>query len=233
MWESDQQYADHVLAEAAARDGHWELRTTDGWCITTPVVPDALWQPAPGDTARCFGRGLGYPVRGVVILRGRFALVSRYRTEDQWEADCAMEHAVRLTEAEAKLEATRTARDARWAALPDEFQARHRRFMTGSPHYRRDYEEYELFCCEQAWAIVQAGVDDVPAFRALTFKQQRMVVPALDEGHSGNTLGMSLRLAHWWLTARENVAREHGALASLVGCKEYGCTHDLPAEPSC
>lgn len=96
--------------------------------------------------------------------------------------------------------------------------------MAGSPDYRRDFEEYELFVCEQAWAIIQAGITDVKAFHALDWKAQREVVPAISDQHSGNTFGMATRLAHWWLTKRANVALEHGALTPLVGCESYGCT---------
>lgn len=40
-------------------------------------------------------------------------------------------------------------------------------------------------------------------------------------------IGLALRLAYWYLTKRENVVREHGALVPLVGCEAYGCTHEV------
>lgn len=45
----------------------------------------------------------------------------------------------------------------------------------------------------------------------------------ISEGHSGNTFGMACRLAYLYLTEPENVIKLHGALAPLVGSKEYGC----------
>lgn len=225
-WKSDRQYQEHELAEVSVSSEQWGPKTSDGWCLTTPAIADAPWVPKAGDSARYFGRGIGSCVRGVVFFRpGCQPLVAHYRSEAEHEADNAREAQQRDAEKQAELDASVAERDARWAALPDEFQARHRRFMAGAADYRRDYEEYELFCCEQAWAIVQGGVTDMTAFRVLDFEQQRAAVPAISDGHSGNTFGVALRLAHWWLTKRENVTAEHGAMVPLVGCKDYGCTH--------
>jgi hypothetical protein len=60
-------------------------------------------------------------------------------------------------------------------------------------------------------------------FRALDWEAQKTIVPDLDDGHSGNTFGAALCLAHLYLTEPEAVAGVMGALAPLVGSEEYGC----------
>ena len=57
---------------------------------------------------------------------------------------------------------------------------------------------------------------------------QKAFIPDLNEGHSGNSFGMSCRLAYNYLQDEEMVFFEHGALTPLVGCAEYGCAHPRP-----
>lgn len=47
-----------------------------------------------------------------------------------------------------------------------------------------------------------------------------------DDGHSGNTFGMAMQLAWLYIEHPDFVAKAHGALVPLVGCKDYGCTHE-------
>lgn len=57
----------------------------------------------------------------------------------------------------------------------------------------------------------------------LDYEKQIQKVPDLDEGHSGNSFGVSCRLAYWFIKEPEYVYKEHGALCPLIGCKNYGC----------
>lgn len=54
------------------------------------------------------------------------------------------------------------------------------------------------------------------------FNRQKAEMPAMDEGHSGNTFGAAVQLAYWWLVNPENVDKQHGAMAPLVGSQDYG-----------
>lgn len=224
---NDREFQEHRIdAVKASKDGY-EL-TWDGWTLSCPKV-DGLPTPRVGEMCRCYGRGIGSTVRGIVI-EGR---VYRYKTAPEQEA----EHRQRCRDQEAKRE--KELADAlpetnrRIAALPAPFRERIEKFQRDGGHeFRRDYEGYELFCCEEAVKIATALKDrteDVPAFAKLEWKQQQMIVPTLSEDHSGNTFGMACRLAHWYLTRPENVTREHGALTPLVGCKDYGCKHETVA----
>lgn len=208
--------------EAVERSGEGYVLKRDGLSL---FIKDPGFEPTAGQLARYFGRGFGYPVRGVVI-DGR---VVRYETADEHERQARNAIEDRQAKQRAEAEASRAVNDARIAALPVEFQQRIERFRAGNPDFWWDHQPYELFCCEEAIKIAEALKDrpnDVPAFAKLDWQQQKQLVPTLDDGHSGNTFGSAVRLAHWYLTNRENVVLEHGALTPLVGCEAYGCTHD-------
>jgi hypothetical protein len=215
---------------------YYAVTREDGWTFGVPYLSDG-YVPKAGDAATFFGRGIGHTVRGVVIHEhgeGGIAHLAFYQTEAEERAKFEAQAKARKAEAKATLEKERASRDARWASLPAEYQARLARFVAAKgDDFRAEHESYELFCCEQAHAIASAmraagkpTRDDVAAFHRLTWEQQKMVVPALSDGHSGNTFGMACRLAMLKLEQPANVAREHGALVPLVGCDDYGCTHD-------
>lgn len=152
-------------------------------------------------------------------------------SDERWRADHDRHQRARDAEQQADLDRDRATRDARWKALPVEFRGRFDRFVGAKGDlWRRDYEPYELFCCEQAHAIATAlhanGMGVAEFHRIASFADQRRIVPALSEDHSGNSFGMACRLAALFLTSRDDVAREHGALVPLVGCEDYGCTHE-------
>lgn len=233
-WRHDREFEDHVLESVTRSGTGYELRQHGGLVLG---IDDPGWEPRAGDTARFFGRGFGYSVRGVVIFpkAGGMPLVVRYQTAE--EANAAHAAGVEARNAEKRQTATadRAENDARIAALPVEFQQRIARFRAGNADFEWDHQPYELFCCEEAVKIAAALVErhaaDVPAFAKLSWEQQKQLVPTLDGGHSGNTFGIAVRLAHWYLTKPENVAREHGAMVPLVGCEAYGCTHREDGEP--
>lgn len=221
---SDFEFEDKTIKSVRDEGSGYSLEATDGWSLWCAKVEGIV--PKAGDTMRLWGRGIGHTVRGIAI-NGR---IVRYETAQEERDRHAREQASRDMERLAKAEANKAANDARVAALPDVFQRRIARFRQGHPDFWWQHQPYELFVCEQAVAIADAlrpkGADAVLAFSKLYWKQQKMVVPALDDGHSGNTFGAACRLAHWYLNQPENVVREHGALTPLTGCDEYGCTHD-------
>ncbi len=226
---TDHEYEEHVIEEVREEAGdYYELSFGRAMGIGCPKVP-GLPAPQFGETLRLYGRGFGSTVRGIVI-NGR---VYRYQTAA--EADAAHEQWCLDREVQREREFTeqRDATDRRIAALPPLFQERIAKFQRdGGYAFRRDYEGYELFCCEQAVVIADALKTDeaVLAWAKLPYEQQKAAVPGLDDGHSGNTFGMAVRLAHWSLSHPENVVKEHGALVPLVGCEDYGCKHEPTAD---
>lgn len=218
---SDHEYREEIIDKVEESESGYALGH-GGWTLWCPKVEGIT--PKVGDVLRTWGKGIGFAVRGIAI-NGQ---IVRYETRQEMEDRNARELFEREMEQLTKAESERQANDARIAALPDVFQRRIQRFRNGNPEFWWKHQPYELFVCEQAVLIAQAmkSPDDVPAFAKLSWEQQKLVVPELDGGHSGNTFGAACRLAHWYLTQPENVVREHGALAVLVGCDEYGCTHD-------
>jgi hypothetical protein len=117
--------------------------------------------------------------------------------------------------------------DERYNDLPKCFQDRINKFRANNDRFRIDYEDYELFCCEQAVIIANAckTAEEVKSFANKRWDEQLQQVPELSNDHSGNTFSMACSLAYWYLTNPENVVKLHGSLSSLVGCDKYG---DVP-----
>lgn len=79
------------------------------------------------------------------------------------------------------------------------------------------------------WSVHHADVigqraDKVTEYRDLPWEEQAKA--GIDPGHSGNTFGFACHLARLWIIGPEAVVTEHGAMVPLVGCKDYGCTHE-------
>ncbi len=219
----DVQFRECAIGTVREYPDSYELTADDGWTIGCPKV-EGLPAPCAGETLRLYGRGIGYPVRGIVV-NGR---VYRYLTEMQEDA----RHEVWCRELEAKREqdfqASLTDTDRRIAALPALFRERITKFQQDGGHeFRRDYEGYELFCCEQAVVIADTlqTVEAIRGFHAAAWDEQKRLVPGLSDEHSGNTFGMACALARMYLEHPEHVTKLHGALTPLVGCDAYGCKH--------
>ena len=218
----DDQFEDSVIEEVTREGEYWALRADSGWSFSFEASHAPEFVPQVGHAMRQYG-GLGRPVRGLVIdgqtiyYRSPAEETSRHR---KWVAD---EKAKRLREFE---ESGRAKLDAQYDALPLIFQARIDKFRRNNPEFRVEYEGYEMFCCEEAVKLATAlpSEDEVRAFAALDYAQQKLTVPTLayDE-HSGNTFGAAVMLARLYLAQPQSVEQMHGALAPLVGSKEYGC----------
>lgn len=92
LWRLDTEYEDHLITKVTKTDADrrsW-LRT---YVIEIKGVWSLLWEgcdfePQVGDTARYFGKGIGFDVRGIVCFprQGGMPLVVRYMTPEQAEA---------------------------------------------------------------------------------------------------------------------------------------------------
>lgn len=221
----DAEYQDFTIASVAQEgDGWFAVTLSDGWCIG--VGPGPAIEPQPGMSIRLYGRGTGYPVRGIVID----GVVIRYQTDGEYRAETARraaeEHAAKF----AKFETRRADVEARIASLPANFRARFERFMAGNPDFLPEFGDYELMCCEQAVIFAdRMSADEIRRWAKLPYDGQKAMVPEISDGHSGNTFGFSVRLAILSHERPDLVALEHGALAPLVGCEAYGCTHGAAA----
>jgi hypothetical protein len=226
----DQEYEEQVLTEVREHDDHWEICADGGW-LTIDKVPGIA--PKVGSVARYYGKGFGYPVRGVDIDGQEVyyrSLAEERERHDNWVAE-------RKRDKQQKAEADKEETARRIAALPDAMQHRIQKFRDHNRDFDWEFLPYELFCCEEAVKIAVAMRKQVDAaapadqfrvaldaFRHLPYEDQKRIA-GLEDGHSGNTFGMAMRLAYWLLTDPEMVVKEHGALVPLVGCEEYGCPH--------
>ena len=187
-------------------------------------------EPHAGDEAKFYGRGIGFPVRGLT-LNGRVVFYRTAQEEDERhrqavEADKRKRRDDFEREGRAKL-------DADYATLPAEFKRRLDGLRRRNPDFRWEYEGYEMMVCRDAALIALAlkDADTVRAFGAAPYEEQRRRVPELNDGHSGNSFGAAVRLAWLYLSSPALVEREHGAICPLVGCRDYGCAA-LDAEPA-
>jgi hypothetical protein len=218
--DDDLQYEDVKLKSVKKETEGWSVVREDGWSF---YVPENGVVPEVGQIARFYGKGIGYTVRGL-FLNGQKVF---YRTED--EDRKAHENWV-SAEKQRKQEAffaNKEKHDARIAALPEVFQRRLKKFQDTNPDFRWEFEDYELMVCEQAvlFATTFPTLEALEKFKKSDWKDQVKACPGIDEGHSDNSLACAIRLAYHYLTNKENVFREHGALVPLVGCKAYGCPH--------
>ena len=228
--DEDFEFQDHLITEVQGNKDGWTL-DMNGMCFHCPKVSDTGEPvdplPAAGTTARMYGKGFGYPVRGLYVNGQRVF----YRTPEQEKQKHRDWCAEQKREKRAAFEANREEMDRRFAALPEIFQRRIQKFRDTNPEFRWEYEGYEMFCCEQAviYARMFPTVEELSAFHKLPWEQQAAKFEGEQreafEGHSGNTFGFACALARHYITNPENVYREHGALTPLVGCQEYGCPH--------
>jgi hypothetical protein len=242
----DDEWEQYVIASITKGETHYDVGLREpheatgrmGFGLSIAECEAVGVVPKVGDALSQCG-SFGRPIRGVII---NGALVY-YRTEAQ-EAE---KHRAWVEEQKAerlrKFEETgRAEMDAKYAALPPIFQARIDKFRHNNPDFRVEYEEYEMFCCEEAVKLAEhlrtpeAMAHYVSLARSETFgadrarwdrewEEQKAIDKAagIASGHSGNTHGMMVHLAHLYINAPDGVRRMHGALAPLVGSFEYGC----------
>lgn len=217
---TDSQYEDHTIKTAqACKDGGWSLTFVDGWSFYCPAGAPIV--PKPGMIARQWGQGVGYPVRGLAI-NGH---VVYYRTEEEDNERHRQQCEKHDQQKRDDFELNRVSLDMRYDALPQCFRDRIDRFRRNNPDFRWEYEPYEMLVCEDAVKIARAcgSMSRVEAFSKKPWDEQVAQVPTLFDGHSGNSFGMAMRLAHDFLLDEDRVRQRHGALATLVGSEVYGC----------
>ena len=212
---ADTQFEEVTLAEVrASSDGH-ELKRSDGWTLwveTGPITPQA------GMTARFYGRGIGFPVRGVVIDGHTFF----YRTPEQEQA----RHEAWVAELHQKqaeeYEQTKGQLAERLSVYPDVFRRRIERFLANSAT-AWEHQAYEMSVCDAALLIIET-YPDADGHKAWVENDYKPDIPeSFEMGLSGNQWDMARRLAFWWHNERENIYRDHAAISLLIGCEEAGC----------
>lgn len=218
---NDNQYVSHILEEVIDCGDNWDLKVDGGSYLCVTKIKGFV--PEKGMWAKFYGKGFGYSVRGVVI-DGK---VFYYRTPEETERDHKAYCKKQDREKAKYLKKNLKKMDAEYDTLPDVFKQRIDKFRKANPNFRRDYESYEMFTIKEAIKIAKAikDPDKIKEFYDMPFEEQ-VKIAGIDEGHSGNTFGCACNLAMWYLKQPETVVKLHGALTPLVGCKEYGCSHE-------
>ncbi len=218
---NDNEYRDHTIEKVDGDSKHGWGVTFDN-CTGFFIPSDSPIEPKVGMVMRQYGRGIGFVVRGC-FLDGVKVFYRTKEEQDAHNAKLNREHEQAMRD---EFEKNRADMDRRYEALPPIFRARLDKFRNNNPEFRWKFEGYELFVCEQAVLIA----DNLKTFEAIdrfhqsdSWESQKAAVPGLDNGHSGNTFDMACRLAIDYVTHPERVQQRHGALAPLVGSKEYGC----------
>jgi len=176
--------------------------------------------PVAGESARFYGYGSGYPVRGIVIGGRVYSYRSQLEVQQLADADKAQ----RRAENRQRFDARRAQFDRDVAALPEPLRQRMAWFME-NPAWAPEFGAYELFVCTEAalFAGVLQTPEAVQAFVAMPLEKQIVRVPVMSEGHTGHTFQVACALAYALLHAPETVPRAHGAMCGIVGCTDYGC----------
>ncbi len=226
MIDTDQEFKEKLITSVShlnADTGTCAITTDDNWSF---IVPRGPFTPQPGQTARFYGRGVGYTVRGLVIDGHVFFYES-----------VAEHHARQVREQQARLEAERVAydqnaepREARIQALPEPFRRRVRGFVRRAPATAWRHQDHEIVICQAAAAIHAAcpTLDAVQAFVTLQIPEMLERVPLLNDlGLSGNGFDAAVRLARYATGEGTNspvlIERDHHALCPLFGCQQVGC----------
>lgn len=222
---------ERIEIKSVTRENHgYGVERVDGWYL---YLDDVGIEPEPGDMMRCYGLGIGHPVRGIII-EGKGTV--RYRTEAEEEAEWQRRAEERDREKRADLDEHRAERDLAVRELPRPLRERIEGFQRAREDWRRDFEPYELFVCQEAAKVAEHFEGENAVYRLnewaeLSYDEQRASWDGMSDEHSGNTFGQALALARMLLLHEDaEVQQMHGALCPLVGCEEYGC---VPArEPS-
>lgn len=183
--------------------------------------------PKVGD--KCFlGTKNSFTVRGL-MLNG---VEIYYKTDAELQSEWAKQASIWEQHKKNKFEAARPALDRSFLALPDVFQRRISRFRANNPDFRWKYESYEMWVCEEAVRFTThfKTAEALLAWAKLPYDKQQETF-SYSDGHSGNTYGCAVRLAELFITQPENVVWLPGAMAAIVGSKEYGCVPRVPRLP--
>lgn len=177
--------------------GEYQYDPFGGSGFGAPASDDFTVQP--GAIAVLWGRGLGYPIRGVAVRNpgDETFTVLFYRTEEEQREKNRHEIAAMNARQRADFEANVATHDANYEALPDIFKQRIDRFRAEEPDFRWKSEAYEVFCLSQAvvFADTLQSEQAVREFYDLPYEEQRQRVPGMSDQHSGYTFGAACKLA--------------------------------------
>lgn len=206
-----------IISKVTKNDNYFSISTENGVGFGMPTKYKVT--PKAGDKITLHSVN-GSTIRGI-DLNGKKVF---YKSDAQLNKEHKQWCDNNKKEKKAQFKKDKPRLDAIYNKLPKCFKDRIDKLRTNNPDFREDFENYELFCCEQAIIIANGckTADAILKFTKKKWKDQKKMVPKLDSGHSGNTFGVACSLAYWYLEQPQNVTKMHGALSPLVGSKAYG-----------
>mgnify|MGYP001564857150 FL=1 len=219
---TDREYTERTVRKATRGEHErgWNVEQDDGWSLFVPHK--AGLDVKAGSTIRVYGRGIGFPFRGIDVDGVEVFYRSAAEDERFRLAEVEKQHAKERADFYAKI----AAHNANYAALPVEFRKRVDGFRATSKDWRWRFEAYEVFTLGEAAKIARRlkTAKAVREFAKLkTWVAQKRRVRTISRDHSGNTFGAAVHFALVWLERPKLLAMDHGALCPLVGCDKYGC----------
>jgi len=197
---TDNEFYDHALEKVSDYDkDSWELTINRGSMIC--CVKRGGFVPMPGMTTRFYGKGFGYPVRGIEI-EGH---IMYYRTPAQAEADHKKMCKQMDKEAKERFKKNKKRNEKDYKSLPYVYKKRMDRLRFKSPNDRYDWEPYEMFILVQSAEIAKhlKTVECIDKWKDISWEEQKKAVPMLSDSHSGNTFGAAVHLAKMYLFKME------------------------------
>lgn len=217
--DQDIEYKDEIIERVEEYTDGYMISFDGGTCFS--FSKESGIRPEVEQTARFYGKGFGWIVRGLDI-DGQEVF---YRTPEQQEEYNRQEVENMKAKRKADFAKAKSRLDLDYDDLPRVFQKRLDILRRNNPDFRWEHEAYEMTVCKEVVNIASTlkTVEAVRAFRLLRWDQQAKQVKPLDDGHSGNSWGCACFLAELYLANPKLVEIAHGALCPLVGCKDYGC----------
>lgn len=219
-----------TLEKLTDSDDHWTFDCgSTGFTIARKTFQNNLNVPEPGAKILTWGEW-GQRIRGVAIDGKVLFYHDEEHASELHQEWCDKKDAKEMETFLAEKDSI----DARIKALPTEFQVRFEGYhKAGGDKWRAAYEPYELYCCEEAMKVVNHlktsekireywGMEDYKAQQKISDEI------GLDDGHSGNTFGHSLKLATAFLENPELVDKVPSGMSPIVGSDE---AHDWMTRP--
>jgi hypothetical protein len=204
---------DYVIESVQQNDDGFDVFTNQGIAIFLEAHYNVF--PRAGDQLTL------YVIRGSEIagieLNGQEVFFKTQQEVEQRHAEVVQEA---QSQKMAQFEKKRDHLDGMYEKMPEIFRKRVDKFRANNSTFRQDFEEYELFCCTEAVKIADYCKT---AENLKSFDNSQASVDVLAKGHTENSYGMSVRLAHAYLSEPESLLEIHGALSHKVGCVAYGC----------
>lgn len=202
---NDKEFYCHIIEDVIDDGDTWQLNFDRSAEINCVKIEGFI--PQKGMTAKFFGKGRCWPVRGIVIDD----TVMFYRTPQQAKEDHKKVVDNRNKKNREEFKKNIKHYDAQYNSLPNFFKARIDQLRNKNPDDRPEWEPYELMIATQAVEIAKytKTIEDLQKWWKLeNFKEQKKIVPTLWDGHSNYTFGCSCNLAIQHITDQNKANHE-------------------------